>query len=938
MGASASLITNELKEKADHLVKRIESEDKNTRLEALEELFYFANDDNFSLLLCTPEINLLPLLGKLVTTEDNEDVLKSVMLVLSQLTYCDPAVKFLCDPDSNLIPTLVSYMSLKPELTEDVKNILFNCFQDSSAAAFILTPEFGYIDYWLAHIEGMLQDLKHVRGEKRSAILIDIKNIIPVEECKEALCLPEFEFLATLVQILREKDEEQKEGEEEKDAVKEERSSAALYVFQCIAYLTAGNATVMDELCGKFDYLPLAMDHLRTRPDLFTVISDQLSAASAYEELQIFFFDPKARYLAHWRAEMAAHPNRFTAYRNTAMLLSNLSEGSPLFSSFLLDFLDLDLPALVLDRLLSFGPDPLAGWDYDARDYFGLMDFRVTKMSEREALAVTATASASAKLGSRKEKAGSGEVLAVQEDTAAGSASASTWVSFWCLNFVYWLSHYRRGAEILRALLRNSSAPRFFEELAERPLMEGMKARLLLVNLFGRDEVVPEKGGRPLLEADPSLLPFLVDALHATLNFGEADEVVAALQRQSFYFGLLKMRELTAAVRSLAVSQTNQPQLAASASLLRSLGQALRLFVDDEPPTFGLDDACAYYGGGGGDDEATLLHSLEALLSLSFHWPSDDSLATAFQLPGHDLRGLLEALLALPASRNVPTAARELAGSLLHRLAARPLAPETPAHKKAGPGRQHVMLSYCRDTDRYLLIALARILKELGYDVWRYEEGSSLVDGTGGGEAELVYQSIHRAALVLVAVSAQYKESALCRAEAHVIHGREQQDGLPVVFLRTQEHYRPDGWLAEMAGPLATELPLWEGGQMEATTKALTKLIGEHAMLSDNVPAPPSTDPDDPPRRSPRPGHDHRHGHGRGSRDCQTGWECLRRASKVTDPEALSALMEELRLAAPDDLQALERRQLEYLALLLHPAQETKFRGAMGIPRDEEDG
>ena len=52
---------------------------------------------------------------------------------------------------------------------------------------------------------------------------------------------------------------------------------------------------------------------------------------------------------------------------------------------------------------------------------------------------------------------------------------------------------------------------------------------------------------------------------------------------------------------------------------------------------------------------------------------------------------------------------------------------------------------------------------------------------------------------------------------------------------------------------------------------------------------------------------------------------------KAANAEALTAMMEELGLSSMDELELLEKEQLEEIAVLLKPIPAKKFKGAVGL-------
>ena len=81
---------------------------------------------------------------------------------------------------------------------------------------------------------------------------------------------------------------------------------------------------------------------------------------------------------------------------------------------------------------------------------------------------------------------------------------------------------------------------------------------------------------------------------------------------------------------------------------------------------------------------------------------------------------------------------------------------------------KHVMLSYCwnQTANPQHVKMLAKELKSLGVDVWRDEDGSSIVPPMSGSVDERMAEAIQCSDIVVICVSAAYKKSSNCRLEA----------------------------------------------------------------------------------------------------------------------------------------------------------------------------
>ena len=161
--------------------------------------------------------------------------------------------------------------------------------------------------------------------------------------------------------------------------------------------------------------------------------------------------------------------------------------------------------------------------------------------------------------------------------------------------------------------------------------------------------------------------------------------------------------------------------------------------------------------------------------------------------------------------------------ALLPPLSRQPsLGSSLPARSRE-PQPQHVMISYCwnRNAKPELIKLLHQRLKSAGYDVWRDEEGSSLVPSMNGSIDDRIAEALERSAIVIICVSQAYKLSANCRMEASYANILAKKGLLKLCFVMMNEDYTTishpyycDGWLGIMIGdhlwyPLYSERDLF---------------------------------------------------------------------------------------------------------------------------------
>jgi len=102
---------------------------------------------------------------------------------------------------------------------------------------------------------------------------------------------------------------------------------------------------------------------------------------------------------------------------------------------------------------------------------------------------------------------------------------------------------------------------------------------------------------------------------------------------------------------------------------------------------------------------------------------------------------------------------------------------------------QHVMLSYFWSSAEQVK-KLDEMLRAAQVNVWVdfRNVGTNLGDSTE--------DAINRASLVVVLVTAKFKQSATCRKEVEAAEAR----GVPILFVQLEQNYKPDGWLGMSMG------------------------------------------------------------------------------------------------------------------------------------------
>eukprot|EP00057_Strongylocentrotus_purpuratus_P012557 XP_011667031.1 PREDICTED: uncharacterized protein LOC105439571 [Strongylocentrotus purpuratus] len=101
----------------------------------------------------------------------------------------------------------------------------------------------------------------------------------------------------------------------------------------------------------------------------------------------------------------------------------------------------------------------------------------------------------------------------------------------------------------------------------------------------------------------------------------------------------------------------------------------------------------------------------------------------------------------------------------------------------------YVILSYQWDVQKEIL-AVNELLKANGFEVWID------VEQMGGSTLEAMARAVENAAVVVLCFSEKYKDSPACRTEAEYTYKLRK----PVVPLKMQNGYDPNGWLGAMLG------------------------------------------------------------------------------------------------------------------------------------------
>jgi GTPase SAR1 family protein len=151
----------------------------------------------------------------------------------------------------------------------------------------------------------------------------------------------------------------------------------------------------------------------------------------------------------------------------------------------------------------------------------------------------------------------------------------------------------------------------------------------------------------------------------------------------------------------------------------------------------------------------------------------------------------------------------------------------------------HIMLSYAWGCNKDHVIAMERKLKKKGYDIWRDENGSSIVPAMGvdGSTIQCMADAVQKSSWVIIFVSREYFNSENCQKEAEYCSQKHKR----LLFVMLEENYHTgssletvEGWLGFIIGAKLW-YPLWNlDHQLESTSSAIAKKVGNVSLLSQN--------------------------------------------------------------------------------------------------------
>ncbi|XP_018619019.1 uncharacterized protein LOC108941064 isoform X1 [Scleropages formosus] len=101
----------------------------------------------------------------------------------------------------------------------------------------------------------------------------------------------------------------------------------------------------------------------------------------------------------------------------------------------------------------------------------------------------------------------------------------------------------------------------------------------------------------------------------------------------------------------------------------------------------------------------------------------------------------------------------------------------------------HIMISYQWNSQGTML-KVNRALQDAGIKVWMD------VEQMAGSTLQAMAEAVEKASVVLIGVSAKYKDSPNCRTEAEYTFELRKE----IIPLMMEQNYKPDGWLGALLG------------------------------------------------------------------------------------------------------------------------------------------
>eukprot|EP01034_Spumella_vulgaris_P026938 gene26938-33589_t len=452
----------------------------------------------------------------------------------------------------------------------------------------------------------------------------------------------------------------------------------------------------------------------------------------------------------------------------------------------------------------------------------------------------------------------------------------------------------------------------------------------------------------------PSAIPDLVEALDVTISHQHG---------RLYSYGTFSLKSIVQVFLFLATSDSKRDVLIKTPGLLAKLSTALQYFIDDVAPLrctekYNNTNSVGGCAGGGGSDIECAELIISTLLQLAFDFEEDEDLQQSYMTPQS---GVLRQMELLVSNRKLSVEAKRNVALLRQRLTPPPPVPAVEVRQavpteainsvavSAAPSSppSHIMISYCwaKATHPEHVKALTAELRLMGYDVWRDEEGSSLVPAMSGSTEERMAEALESASILIICVSKEYKESPNCRMEAKYASQLSKKGRLQIYFVMMQNDYTTvsvpnscNGWLGIMLGD-AMWFSLWEPGHVGSTSKAIAQNIKEQCKLADNLAsvgqASTYTVPSAPPVATAVSSKHPIIAESTASSEpvsYSAAWEFLNTPARVVDVSSVTAALDRLGILEAEDLSGLTADDVtREVVPLLKLAQRKKFLALMQI-------
>eukprot|EP01041_Mallomonas_annulata_P007896 gene7896-16166_t len=351
--------------------------------------------------------------------------------------------------------------------------------------------------------------------------------------------------------------------------------------------------------------------------------------------------------------------------------------------------------------------------------------------------------------------------------------------------------------------------------------IESIKALFICVFLLGSDEI--HKGySTQLSQINPNFIHILIEIYENTLNSKGGN---------NYPLGIFRLNLIIGAILTISISDANKSDLISSA-LLPLLARSLEMFVLNTAPI----EKC----GGGGSDFEVIQLVIEVLLQLSFFYENDSDLCSKYITTDVNVSILLQKILILQKERLLLPF--EVTRNVFHLLKRLQFQSIVPRRKKSDINitnfkKKHIMISYINSIKKDLVIEFCRQLRGLGFDIWRDEEGSSLVPALFGSTDEHLIDAIEHSFRLIICVSKEYKQSAYCRIQAKYAYDLFRKGKLSIEYVMMDESYHTnsspdvvDGWLGLMLADSHWH-KLWDVNHINATAKHIADLPPDHGVL-----------------------------------------------------------------------------------------------------------